>query len=435
MPNQKIFCNVPWTNTHIYWDGSYGVCCSEKGKPYAHSQSAQFNIKNMGIAEWYNSDTMKQVRAKIRSDQPIPECRGCYHEEKHGYESRRIKENFKSVIFTEQSFQKSYEQSTGYDAFEHTGDAEMPIDWHVDLGNECNLACKMCNPNASSIIANQYKKWDLLTQPINVNWTRDTRTWNRFLTDLVQIKKLNRVHFMGGEPTLSKRFPEFLQYMLNNNRNDISVSFVTNGTIINENIIELLQQFRTCDIEVSIESIRDNNHYIRQGKGKVTDEVIKNILYLKSLQNDRLHVILRSVPQLLNVNNYDQYIQWAYQNQLPISGIPLIQPKHYQISVLPLAIRQSFIPQYENLLNLIDSNNTEPSGVSTGRNVGALSTQLTREVNSIVNMLNAPEPDDVEKLRADLVADMLRWDRVYQLDALAVYPEYRDFLIQYGYKL
>ena len=108
---------------------------------------------------------------------------------------------------------------------------------------------------------------------------------------------------------------------------------------------------------------------------------------------------------------------------------------HYQISVLPLTIRQSFIPQYENLLTMIDSNNTEPSGVTTGRNVGALSTQLTREVNSIVNMLNAPEPDDVEKLRADLVADMLRWDRVYQLDALAFYPEYRDFLIQYGYKL
>jgi organic radical activating enzyme len=435
MPNQKIFCNVPWTNTHIYWDGSYGVCCSEKGKPYDKSHSAQFNIKDMGIAEWYNSATMKQVRANIRSNQSVPQCRGCYHEENHGYESRRIKENFKSVIFTEQNFQKSYEQSTGYEAFEHTGDAELPIDWHVDLGNECNLACKMCIPDASSIIASQYKKWNILSRPIDVSWTRDTVAWNRFLTDIVQIKKLNRVHFMGGEPTLSKRFPEFLQYMLDNNRNDISVSFVTNGTIINENIITLLQQFRTCDIEVSIESIRDNNNYIRQGKGKVTETVIKNILYLKSLQNDRFHVVLRSVPQLLNVNNYDQYIRWAHENQLPISGNPLIQPRHYQITVLPLSIRQSFIPQYENLLRLINTDNKEPSGVATGRNVSALSTQLTREVNSILSMLNAPEPPDVEKLREDLIADMLRWDRVYQLDALTFYPEYREFLIEYGYKL
>lgn len=33
MANQKIFCSTPWTKLHIYWDGSYGVCCQEYTKP------------------------------------------------------------------------------------------------------------------------------------------------------------------------------------------------------------------------------------------------------------------------------------------------------------------------------------------------------------------------------------------------------------------
>jgi pyruvate-formate lyase-activating enzyme len=431
MPDKKIFCNVPWTNTHIYWDGGFGACCSEKTKPYTEAQSQQYNIKNMNIVQWYNSDAMKQMRNQIKSSDKLPQCRGCYHEEQHGYESRRIKENFKSVIFTEHNFDRSYQQSPGYVAFEHDGDAEMPVDWHVDLGNECNLACKMCNPNASSIVATQYKRWQLWDAPVNVTWTRDDAAWNRFLTDIVAIEKLNRVHFMGGEPAISKRFVEFLQYMIDHDRTDVSISFVTNGTIINDNLLDLLQRFRTFDIEVSIEAMSVNNHYIRQGSD--TEQVKSNILYLKGLQSDKFHLILRSVPQLLNVNNYDQYIRWAWDQQLPVSGIPLTRPAHYAIAVLPSDLRERFIPQYQALTAFLRTQITDANRLYTGRSVSGLASQLIREAESVIAMLRSPEPSDVEQLRHELTADMMRWDTVYKLNALDFYPEYRDFFLKYGY--
>ena len=151
MPIKKIFCSVPWTNTHIYWDGSYGTCCSENCQP--HNDRTNYNLSNMQVIEWFNSLPMQTVRQQIKSNAPLDLCKDCYVEESYGHESRRIKENLKTVIFTEQAFERSYQQSPYVKDFANNVTDRLPIDWHVDLGNECNLACKMCEPVASSKIS------------------------------------------------------------------------------------------------------------------------------------------------------------------------------------------------------------------------------------------------------------------------------------------
>lgn len=411
------------------------MCCSEKDKPYTDTQT--YNLKNLTVGQWYNSAPMQSVRHQIHSDQQLPQCRGCYREEAHGYESRRIRENFKSVIFTEQSFERSYQQSPMHSAFEHSvsnGTTDrLPIDWHVDLGNECNLACKMCEPRASSTISQKYVKWGLIKETANANWTQDEASWENFKTSVQSVPNINRIHFMGGEPLLNKRFPELLKFFLEIGMQSTSISFVTNGTIIKPDVIELLKQFRSCDIEVSLESIHHNNHYIRQMSS--TDRVIANILQLKAMQTDTFKIVLRSVPQLLNVNNYDQYLTWAWNNQLPVQGIPLIHPDYLQISVLPKALRQQFKTQYVKLINELESHKSNISTLAVGRNVGNLEQMLIRECNSVISMLDADEPANVTELRQQLCEWMTRWDKEYDYDAREFYPEYAEFFKSIGYNV
>jgi len=432
MSNKKIFCNVPWTNTHIYWDGSYGVCCSEKEPP--HRDPTKYNLKNITVDTWYNSEPMKKFRKSITAADPIPACRGCYHEENHGYESRRIKENFKSVIFTEQAFERSYQQSPYYTEFESSDGAtsKQPIDWHIDLGNECNLACKMCFPRASSVISNMYVKRKLVDQSANQNWTRETAAWDNFTTSILNVPELNRLHFMGGEPLLNKRFTELLDFLIESKRTSMSISFVSNGTLINPDIIKKLKQFKSFDIEISIESISSNNDYIRQGSN--IKDILKNIYWLKEQQSDQFHLVIRSVPQLLNINNYDEYIMWAWDNQLPVQGIPLIDPAYLQISVLPLSIRKKIKEKYTELELFLVQQQPNIKTISTGRNVGNLAQQLLRECRSVMLMLDAPEPGNVTDLRKELSLWLMRWDKEYKLNAFDYYPEYKDFLVDIGYE-
>jgi uncharacterized Fe-S cluster-containing radical SAM superfamily protein len=428
MANQKIFCAVPWHNTHLYWDGTYGACCSEQQKPAGTQQ----NINTTSLVNWYHGDTMQHFRQRILGNKPLPECAGCYYEEAHGHQSRRIKENFKVAIFTEQAFDKSFEQSPWNQKFTVDTD-RLPIDWHVDFGNECNLACKMCLPRASSKIALHYQQWNIPYKK-DSNWINDADSWNQFLDNVQSVKGLHRIHVMGGEPTVNKKFLEFVEWLVANNLTHLSLSFVTNGTVINHKLIDNLKKFKHADIEVSVEATEDNNHYIRQGSD--TNAVWKNIEYLHSLQSDSFSLVLRSVPQLLNVNNYYKYILRAFDLGLSIQSNPLLQPSYLAISVLPLAIRQQFKQHYLDAKQTILSG-SEPTfdTISVGRDTSRLTQQLARECDTILGFLDADEPAAADQLRQELVAWLLRWDRAYSLDARTIYPEYCEFLVKHGYSI
>ena len=430
MPDQRIFCSVPWTNTHIYWDGSFGMCCSEREQP--HTDPAQFNIKNLTVGQWYNSKPMQAKRQAILGSEPINGCRDCYQEEAHGHESRRIRENFKTVIFTEQAFDRSYQQSPMRDAFATVTDRQ-PIDWHIDLGNECNLACKMCYPRASSKISAIYQKWQLIDVTANRNWTVNEESWQSFKHSIMATKNLNRLHFMGGEPMLSKRFIELLDFLIAQGRTDISISFVSNGTMAYEQAVARLKQFKSCDIEISIESVKDNNHYIRQGSA--TADVKRTILELARHQSNTFNIVLRTVPQLLSVNNYDELIRWALQNRLAIQSIPLTEPDYLQICVLPTDVRNRLIPKYTELLSQLNELVPDRVGLTTGRNTANLESMLSRHTETVINMLSAPEPNDIAGLQQQLTHWLIKWDREFGLDAGEFYPEYREFLLEHGYQI
>jgi MoaA/NifB/PqqE/SkfB family radical SAM enzyme len=431
MANKDIFCAVPWHNSHLYWDGAYGACCSERHKP----QGIEKNLVNTNIIEWYNSDAMKDFRLRILGNEKLSECQGCYIEESRGHESRRIKENFKVGIFTQQAFTKSYHQSPWIEKFNYsknTGSTDkLPIDLHIDFGNECNLACKMCSPSASSRIAQQYVKWQI---PANkkTNWTNSNTLYQNFLKNIQSLPRIHRIHIMGGEPLYNKKFYQFVDWLIQNKRTDISLSFVTNGTIFDNNFVKKLQAFNTVDIEISVESVHANNHYIRQGSS--TQQVLVNILNFVKYRSQSFNIVLRSVPQLFNVNNYHELILFAYENKLSIQSNPLISPAHLAINILPQHIRNNFIKNYNKVKEILAKNLPQFQTLATGRDTSRLEQQLIKECDTIIKMLNESCPDNVDQIRTELVDWISKWDAVYKLDATEFFPEYKQFLADCGYK-
>lgn len=432
MANKDIFCAIPWHASHLYWDGSYGACCEERSKPIGQIR----NIKDHNLIEWYNSNEMRNFRQRILGDTKLPECQSCYNYEIHGHESKRIRENFKVGIFTKQAFDKSFQQSAWFDKFSSSaerGETDcMPRDIHIDFGNQCNLACKMCNPDASSRIAQQYKVWQIPFDK-KPNWSESLEAYQKLLANIKSIKNLHRIHIMGGEPTINKRFYKFLDWLIANNYNNVSLSFVSNGTKLNTKIIEKLLKFRSVDIEISLESIYDNNHYIRQGSK--TTQTIENILQILKFRSSTINLVLRSVPQLLNVNNYHKYIEFAFANKLSIQSIPLIAPNYLAINVLPKKIRTNFISNYQNLKTKILKDVAYENTLTTGRDTSRLEQQLANECDTIINLLLQPEPSNITELQQSLISWLLKWDKVYQLNALEIYPEYSEFLKDNGYQL
>ena len=434
MANQKVFCNTPWYEAHIYWDGSLGICCQESRK--LHTDNQKFNIKNISLKEWFNSLPVRQFRKSLLEYTPTEICSRCYHEESMGGTSRRHRANQKSVIFTRTAFQTSYEQSPGFKHFESSKDDgftdTLPIDLHIDLGNYCNLACKMCFSRASSTIAVQNVKWGLEDhrQYLGNDWTQDDLVWDRFLNELLTIPKLKNIHFMGGETLLTKRFENLVNFFISHQRFDLCFSFVTNGTTYNQQLIDKLKNFTRVGIEVSIETATEHNSYIRQGTD--TKQVLANIKkYKENCDNSSISVTVRPAIGLLSIGRYYTLLEYCLENSLIIKSLLVTYPRFLDVSILPKEIKQKYLVNYQLLLSRLADVDLDADYNESDVNNYLKSIKL--QVQQSINLLNQPEPTDQENLLAEMVEHCRKWDPIYKYDALTLYPELTEIFKTYGY--
>ena len=291
----------------------------------------------MSILEWFNSEPARRFRVDMLGHKPVSACRRCYVDESHDGNSRRLRSNQKSVIFTRTAFEHSFDQSPGYRNFlysdwYHGQTLTHPIDIHVDLGNFCNLACKMCNPRASSTIASQHVKWGLEAsrQYLGTDWTRNTEVWNSFKQQLLEIPDLNNIHFMGGETLLTPRFEDLVDAMIEAKRWDLCFSFVTNGSVFKPELIQKLSKFKRVGIEFSIETVDDHNAYQRQGTN--TQQVLENIeRYLTHCNGTSITLTVRPAVSALTIGNYSTLLKLCLEKnpELECNRIWIIQDENY----------------------------------------------------------------------------------------------------------
>lgn len=434
MANQQVFCNSPWYEAHIYWNGDLGICCQESRKIY---KEGNYNIRNMTLAEWFNSQPVKDMRMSMLSDSRSELCSRCWDEETVGFTSRRHRSNQKSVIFTRSAFDQSYKESPGYQHFKHSQDNNglsntMPIDLHVDLGNYCNLACKMCYTGASSKIAVQMVKWGHLEQEqyVNTDWTKDSVVWNRFLNELADIPNLKNIHFMGGETLINPRFEELVDFMIAHNRFDICFSFVTNGTKFDPVLMEKLTRFARVGIEISIETVTPHNDYIRQGNS--TELVLTNIgQFLQLCDNDKITVTLRPTLTALSVGSYYTLLEYCLEHKLLVKSLLVHDKPYLAVDILPDAVKQEYIKPYLKLNEQLASQQLEGDFNESDPNNYLLSIKIA--LTQVINLLeNTTTPDPI--LLKEFVFNCSRWDQVYSFNAIELYPELADIFLAYGYK-
>lgn len=385
----------------------------------------------MSIANWFNSEPVRDFRKRILTDQKLSECSRCYAEEATSSISRRISSNQKSVIFV-QAFHESFAQSPGHRHFDTSGfTTTQPIDIHVDLGNYCNLACKMCSPRASSRIAAQEVKWGIESsrQFVGTNWTNDQAVWDSFKQQLLAIPQLNNIHFMGGETLLTDRFEDLVDTLIAHNRYDVCLSFVTNGTVFKPQLLAKLIRFKRVGIEVSLETVDEHNTYVRQGTD--TELVLDNInRYQQQCNGSTVTLTLRPAISALTIGYYATLLQYALQQKLLIKSLLVTHPAFMQVSLLPLAVKTQYLTQYQELLQEFDNTVDQDFNVSDPNNYLMV---VKQQAQRCIGLLTAPSPDNLDQLRKQLVEHCRKWDQVYNHDARQLYPELKEIWDQYGY--
>jgi sulfatase maturation enzyme AslB (radical SAM superfamily) len=124
----------------------------------------------------------------------------------------------------------------------------------------------MCNPWASSQIANEYKnnKEKFNSIQITSNVPQDPTWWKNpeILEHLLQIvRKAKYVNFSGGEPLA---IPE-LTTVLENIPRDCLVQMTTNITLLTDKHIELFNNLDDMRLQISLDGVGAHHEYVRHG--------------------------------------------------------------------------------------------------------------------------------------------------------------------------
>lgn len=417
MTVSKYFCNIPWFEVHINADGTYHTCGAQPNKISGTEEAKVYNVFNMPVADWVNSQHQRNARLSKLAGNSEPLCYMCYEEDALGSSSKRVKENLKSSI-SPVNFVKTFQQSPDRELFDYSlnnnGLTEArPVSYHISLGNECNLACRMCSPTASSKIAVEEIKLGQYYGPARQNWTENLDAWQQVTDYICTTPNLKFVHIIGGEPLLNPRFEELVDMLISAGKTDIYLGFTTNGTVFNQALILKLNQFKHVDIGISIECAGLLNDYIR--RGSTTETVLNNIdQYLEHRRQGHVYVTVRPVPSALSVHTLDELYHWCIERKLDVMTNFLVRPQFMQIKHLPQDVKNRLLIQYNHWQF------EEPMpGESNPRDPNRYREHIDNEIKAIIKALQ--EPAD-PKLTKELYEKLALWHWL-EHDEIAKYFE------------
>ena len=221
LKRNKAFCILPWIHMHAWPDGRAMPCCiADSDQPFG-------NVKENSIKEVWNSDKYKELRLAMLNGEKLDCCRRCYELEDSTY------------IWT---LRKNHNQWFGdkhFDLVEKTN-ADGSIDemrmayMDIRFSNICNMKCRTCGPELSSLHAQEhgelYGKHEVANILKNngsniVNVAKHKDFWNELQQYLPDVEE---VYWAGGEPLITDEHYKILDHWIDIGKTDVRLRYTTN---------------------------------------------------------------------------------------------------------------------------------------------------------------------------------------------------------------
>lgn len=319
-------CLAPWHSLTINWEGNVYADAVARF-PYG-------NLYKNTLSQMWSNDIAVKLRSDWsngKTDNPV--CQQCILKETSSGYSRRL--YFYNNIDPEIAKQTSYDPNALPDI----------LYLEINSSNKCNLKCRMCcGPVSSSWIKDEVKLAS--NKP---DWMPDRDKGEYFKLEFSIIENLleNKNYFLnlevlkltGGEPLMEDQnyqiMEKFIEWGIAKN---VTLDINTNGTVINERLKHITNEFKAVKFHVSIEGTGKLYEYIRGGDSFDIDQLENNIKnFFNRLANTTL--IYTVTVQVYNIFDLVNIWKWYIKNRKPHDEIYfrniVANPRYLNIHVLP----------------------------------------------------------------------------------------------------
>ncbi len=288
------FCYAPWHSLYVDPSGPYRVCCNNWESIGSPSEGKTFE-------EIFNGGKAKEIRQTFLSGALPISCKSCFLNESNSFKSLR------------QYFSESLVSKPKQSEYDHSARKEDLQKLDLCLSNKCNLACEYCNSGTSTQWIKKEKQLKTVDQKFYENfWSQTPGVYHQDFENINQIfnfsNNLDHIEFKGGEPLLYKGHAELLR-QLQSKAPSILLTYFTNGTVYNQEIVDLWQSFKHIDLYFSIDAVDPLFSYIRDGNYDLKEDVETNIFkYHKS--HPSMGISIHNTISAYNILNIDEFVNW-----------------------------------------------------------------------------------------------------------------------------
>ena len=324
---ESLYCGVTYKELYINHTGRFRNCCIQT-QGYGEKRFLKSQNPNEWFAKQYD---LNLVREDLQSGSRNPSCSKCWNLEDKGHNSYRM----------------NWNRSTYY-AASTTPEIEI-IDFR--LGNQCNLQCRICNPMWSDQLGKSYQlaKDKGIFNSVNQSFTEGTiKPSSEVMEDLIgfclRTPSLKEIKFAGGEPFVMSEVEYFLNRLIQEGRNNLTVSFLTNTTTAKESTIELLKQFKKVIMQCSIDGIGEDIEFQRfPCKWSVIERNFRKFV------DCGFEVSLTPCWSQLNALGVVDFLNWASEfDNVHVAYNEVTNPTYLDYKLIPLKHRTATIEAIKN---------------------------------------------------------------------------------------
>lgn len=340
-------------------------CYYDESKPFRDEFGNIIKTDTHTFEQMMDNPDRKKLIEDLENGIQHDGCKRCWDDEENRGESRRTRD-----------------LRLGY--------SEEPIVKYLELnlGNTCNLACRMCGVGASIKWFDEHRKihddsGGHSDDKVYKEWVRtnyksyedESMFWGELEKSLPYIQQID---MYGGEPMLVKKQWETLKKSIElGYAKDQELSFNTNGTIFKEEYIDILKEFKRVVISFSIDATKDRFNYIRHHGD--WNMVIDNINKWLKYKSDKIYFDVAVTVTNLNILYLDELVDWCMGVNLNPYFIDVSHPDFYSPSNLPTSAKNLINKKFDIYLY----NNTLPSSVIGGIK-GSLENMNSKTVNDFI---------------------------------------------------
>ena len=351
-------------------NGTTKICCMIR------ADREHLSLGTSTIKDNFNQKHILSVRDALEKGIQHPDCQWCWHEERSGRKSKRLRDNEKYLDMVE----KTGKEYKGLAKFE------------LNLGNTCNLKCRTCAPHSSSTWmkeeydlykSEKYASYKLYADDMkkySQTYDDDSPFWDDLAENLSTIKQFD---FYGGEPFMSKRMWSTLEKAVElGYAKDIELHYATNGTQWPEDKIEIFKEFKHLNLNFSIDGIGKQFEYMRfPAQWDDAQRKMEKARIFKAQHHD-MHLSWCSTLSTINICHLPELLDEFYKTYSSDFGLYLNLvhgPKEFNLSTLHPKVRQyvteklntiskdytqvweHYLPGIFNFINSKDNLDTSPN--------------------------------------------------------------------------